>query len=150
MTVPSGFMTKPWGEEVAAAINHSPSPAYRATKLEEYWQWVDRAKANLSTAAVLWVKDAAEGDRGRGLLMHLERGRVASTETVEGSLGDQEAEFVLAGEMSSWRAMLEGYDVRKTVMYRRLTLDKGDVVLFFRSIYYWVELLVALSSVPVA
>ena len=41
-----------------------------------------------------------------------------------------------------------GYDVGKTVMYRKLMMDKGDVLTFFRAAYFWTEALGCIQRVP--
>jgi hypothetical protein len=59
-----------------------------------------------------------------------------------------DATYVLAGGLDVWQALLAGEDTGKIVMYRRLLLEKGDVVRFFRSIYFFVESVAAIGRVP--
>lgn len=147
--MPSRFMGEQWGKEVADAVDHFPSATYRATKLEDYWQWIDGAKPNINGGLALCVRDWPDPDRGGSLLIQLDRGRVLGAQVADRRRAYEESKLVLAGDMASWEDMLGGYDVGKTVMYRRLMLEKGEVLEFFTSIYYWIELLVALASVGV-
>ena len=47
------FMTPGWAAHVAARINEWPDAEYRATKLEDYWSWIDMAKAGALVKARL-------------------------------------------------------------------------------------------------
>lgn len=59
-----------------------------------------------------------------------------------------DATFPLAGTYADWLAMLDGYDVGKTLMYRRLMLEKGETLQFFMAAFFWTELLAAIQSIP--
>ena len=59
------------------------------------------------------------------------------------------AVFLLSGSYTDWQAMLDGYDVGKMVMYRKLMLEKGDTLQFFTAAFFWTELLAIIQSVPV-
>ena len=47
-----------------------------------------------------------------------------------------------------WREIMAGFDMGKAVMYRKLLLEKGEVLEFFKSIYYWTESLACIQRVP--
>ncbi|MEO3874645.1 hypothetical protein ABGB18_38140 [Nonomuraea sp. B12E4] len=55
---------------------------------------------------------------------------------------------MLTAGLATWRNLREGADPGQAVMYRRLRLERGDVLAFFRVIYFFVESLAALSHVP--
>jgi hypothetical protein len=59
-----------------------------------------------------------------------------------------EATYVLAADLSTWRALLGGADPGRIVMYRGLRLEAGDVVRFFRGIYFFVESVAVIGRVP--
>ena len=50
-----------------------------------------------------------------------------------------EATYVLAADYHDWKALFEGYDALRTVMYRKLLLEDGDLLEFFKAIYFFVE-----------
>ena len=52
-----------------------------------------------------------------------------------------EATYVLAADYHDWKALFEGYDALRTVMYRKLLLEEGDLLEFFKAIYFFVECL---------
>ena len=41
-----------------------------------------------------------------------------------------------------------GFDMGKAVMYRKLLLEKGEVLEFFKSIYFWTESLACVQRIP--
>jgi hypothetical protein len=47
-----------------------------------------------------------------------------------------------------WKALHEGYDAQRTVMYRKIVLEEGDLLEFFKAIYFFVESLAVICSVP--
>jgi len=49
-----------------------------------------------------------------------------------------------------WKALHEGYDAQRTVMYRKIVLEEGDLLEFFKTIYFFVESLTVIGSVPAA
>jgi hypothetical protein len=59
-----------------------------------------------------------------------------------------EATYVLAGTHTAWRELLEGHEAKKTVMYRRILLEEGDLLEFSETIYFFVECLAGIGRVP--
>ncbi len=49
-----------------------------------------------------------------------------------------------------WKALHEGYDAQRTVMYRKIVLEEGELLEFFKAIYFFVESLAVIGSVPAA
>ena len=47
-----------------------------------------------------------------------------------------------------WKALHEGYDPQRTVMYRKMLLEDGDLLEFFKGIYFFVECLAVIGTVP--
>ena len=49
-----------------------------------------------------------------------------------------------------WKALHEGYDAQRTVMYRKMLLEQGNLLEFFKGIYFFVESLAVIGTVPAA
>src|SRR5580704_15201273 len=58
------------------------------------------------------------------------------------------ATYTLAMDYRDWKALHEGYDAQRTVMYRKMLLTEGDLLEFFKSIYFFVECLAVIGGVP--
>ena len=151
MTV-SGFMTDAWAADCAAAINAWPPPEVKASKLQDFWDWIDMVRPAVTGRLVLSVRDlpAGAGADGDSLVIDLDAGVVKEASVAERSDVEGSAVFVLAGGYGEWIAMLDGYDVGKTVMYRKLMLEKGESLQFFMAAFFWTELLAAIQSVDAA
>ena len=60
------------------------------------------------------------------------------------------ATYVLGMDYRDWKALHEGYDAQRTVMYRKIVLEEGELLEFFKGIYFFVESLAVIGSVPAA
>jgi len=58
------------------------------------------------------------------------------------------ATYVLGMDYADWKALHEGYDAQRTVMYRKILLEDGDLLEFFKTIYFFVECLAVIATVP--
>jgi hypothetical protein len=146
----AAFMTAPWADACLDAINGWPPEERRASKLQDFWDWVAMVRPFVTGRLALAVRDLPPGPyEGDTLVLDLEEGRV-NTASI-GNVGelDPAPVFLLAGSLANWQAMLDGYDVGKMVMYRKLMLESGDTLQFFTAAFYWTELLAAIQSVPV-
>ncbi len=134
------FFSEAWAAEAKDAINNFPDDTYRETKLFMYWDWITAAKKTFNGSWAVGVRDL-----NRYVTFTFSDGVVTTAE-----LSDEppDASFVLAGDLATWRDVMDGYDAGKAVMYRRFRLDKGDVFRFFNRIYVFTESLVAMSKVP--
>jgi len=74
-------------------------------------------------------------------------GTVASTSII-GPDDPLEATFVLGMDYADWKALHEGYDAQRTVMYRKVLLEDGDLLEFFKAIYFFAECLAVIGTVP--
>lgn len=97
----------------------------------------------------LTVRDLPPGCDDDTLVLDFDAGSVADSTVVERAQADETATFVLAGSFDDWKLLLDGYDVGKAVMYRKLMLEKGDILRFFLAAFFWTELLAAIQAVPV-
>lgn len=142
----AAFMTPEWAQDCRAAINAWPGAEQRDGKLPEYWEWIETVQEDLTGRVALCVRDAPGGVPDT-LCLELDAGKVADATVGDRAGSEPDAAFLLAGSYADWQDMLAGYDVGKTVMYRRLMLEKGDTLEFFRTAFYWTELLAAIQSV---
>ena len=58
------------------------------------------------------------------------------------------ATYVLGMDYRDWKALHEGYDAQRTVMYRKIVLEEGDLLEFFKAVYFFVESLAVIGAVP--
>jgi hypothetical protein len=148
------FFTPEWAEDVRAAVDAGPGPDVRAGKLPAYWAWIDRARAAYSSSWALGVRDLPDLPGSAGpcapsyLRLGWKEGSCADVALI-GPDGPLEATYVLAADLATWRALLGGEDPGRIVMYRGLRLESGDVLRFFRGIYFFVESLAQIARVPV-
>jgi hypothetical protein len=140
------FFGDQWAQDVRAAVDRGPDAAAREGKLDLYWQWIDEARESYSSSWALGVRDLA----GRG--PHSLRLAWKDGSCVEASIvgpdDPLEATYGFAADLSTWRELLDGADPGRIVMYRQLRLVEGDVVRFFRSIYFFVESVAVIGRVP--
>ena len=59
-----------------------------------------------------------------------------------------QATYVLGMDYLDWKALHEGYDAQRTVMYRKILLEHGNLLEFFKAIYFFVESLAVIGTVP--
>lgn len=149
MAAPEMFLSPGWAEAVRQTLAAGPDAATREGKLEEYWAFCDRARAGFDGSWALGVLDLPPefGAAASYLLIGWHDGqpgdvRLVDAETAAG------ATYVLAGDFADWKAMAEGYDALRTVMYRKVRLLSGDLLEFFTTIYFFVECLELIGRVP--
>jgi hypothetical protein len=146
MTAPE-FFTPEWAADVRAALQAGPDDAARAGVLPEYWAFFDQTHAEYAASWALGVRDLPGSGAPSYLVVRWGGGTVADCRVV-GPDEPLEATYVLSGGYAAWRDLLSGYDAKKTVMYRRILLDEGDLLEFFTTIYFFVECLAQIGRVP--
>ncbi|WP_163509272.1 hypothetical protein [Fodinicola acaciae] len=139
------FFSPEWAELARDAVDRGPDDALRASKLETYWDWIDNVRTDYSDSWALGVRDL-DGEPAY-LWLVWEAGKCVRAE-VSQTLPD--ATYVLAGDLDVWQDLLSGEDTGRIVMYRRLLLEKGDVLRFFRGIYFFVESVAAIGRIAAA
>jgi SCP-2 sterol transfer family len=142
------FMTDAWAQELRATVNDWPGEERKASKLQDFWDWIDMISPFVSGRLALSVRDMPPGEDGDTLTLDFEAGTVTAAAIRERAAAQADAVFLLAGSYADWTEMLAGYDVGKMVMYRKLMLEKGDTLMFFTAAFFWTELLAAIQSVP--
>jgi hypothetical protein len=143
------FMTTAWAEECQRVINASPDGERKASKLQDFWDWINMIRPFVTGRLALNVRDLPRGGDGDTLVLDFEGGTVTAASVRERGETEADAVFLLAGDYADWRSMLDGYDVGKMIMYRKLMLEKGDTLMFFTAAFFWTELLAAIQSIPV-
>jgi hypothetical protein len=142
------FMTDAWAQELRATANDWPGEERKASKLQDFWDWIDMISPFVTGRLALSVRDMPPGADGDTLTLDFEAGTVTAAAIRERVAAQADAVFLLAGSYADWTEMLAGYDVGKMVMYRKLMLEKGDTLMFFTAAFFWTELLAAIQSVP--
>jgi hypothetical protein len=145
----SGFMTAPWAQECQAVFNAWPGEQRQASKLQDFWDWINMIRPFVTGRLALSVRDMPDGAAGDTLALDFDGGAVTAASVLSRAEAEPGATFLLCGSYADWRQMLAGYDVGKMVMYRKLMLEKGDTLQFFTAAFYWTELLAAIQSVAV-
>jgi len=136
------FFTGSWADAVRDALQAGPGPEIRATALPEYWDFFDLIRSGYTASWALGVRDLPRplGGAPSYLLVRWDAGKVAECR-VTGPDDPLEATYVLAGDYADWRALHDGYDARRAVMYRKILLEEGNLLTFFQTIYFFVECL---------
>jgi len=148
MTEP-GFFTPQWAEAVRDALVAGPSEQARAGKLSMYWDFFDRVQASCASSWALGCRDlpAAIGASPAYLYVQWGGGRVTDCH-IAGPEAHDEATYLLGMDYADWQALHGGYDAQRTVMYRKILLEQGDVLEFFKAIYFFTECLAVIAGVP--
>jgi hypothetical protein len=145
------FFSKEWADAVLDALVAGPSEQDRAGKLQMYWDFFEFIKTIYPASWALGCRDLPS-ELGPGpayLRIQWGGGTVTSCEIV-GPDDPLEATYVLAMDYADWRALHKGYDAQRTVMYRKILLEDGDLLEFFKTIYFFVECLAVIAKVPAA
>ena len=137
------FFSQEWADSVRDALEAGPSEQARAGKLQEYWDFIAYIRSvypaswalalpGLGVRPTCSSSGPAAGDR----LPDHRPGRAAR------------GIYVLGMDYADWKALHEGYDAQRTVMYRKMLLEEGELLEFFKAIYFFVEYLNVIGSVP--
>jgi len=145
----AGFMTQAWAQDCRSAFNAWPSEERKASKLQDFWDWINMIRPFVTGRLALSVRDMPPGADGDTLALDFDGGTITAATVLDRAGAEASAVFLLAGSYADWQAMLGGYDVGKMVMYRKLMLEKGDTLQFFTAAFFWTELLAIIQSVPV-
>jgi len=143
------FMTQAWAQECRDAFNAWPDEERKASKLQDFWDWINMIRPFVTGRMALNVRDMPPGADGDTLVLDFDTGTVTAASVLGRAGAEASAVFLLSGDYADWQAMLAGYDVGKMVMYRKLMLEKGDTLMFFTAAFFWTELLAIIQSVPV-
>jgi hypothetical protein len=143
------FFSKEWADAVLDALVAGPSEQDRAGKLQMYWDFFELIKSMYPASWALGCRDLpAELGQGPAYLVVQWGGGTVTRAEMVGPDDPLEATYVLAMDYADWLALHEGYDAQRTVMYRKILLEDGDLLEFFKTIYFFVECLAVIAKVP--
>ena len=143
------FFSAEWAQAVRTVINEGPDQATIERKLEGFWKWIERAKNNVNCTLGLAVRDLPGGGRD-AIVLELERGVCTDVTLTTRQEAERRSTYLLAGDYAAWQEVVGGFDLGRSIMYRKLLLEQGDLLLFFRTAYYWTETLACLQRIPTA
>jgi hypothetical protein len=148
MAEPS-FFSKEWADAVRDALVAGPSEQARSGKLQEYWDFFELIKGRYPASWALGCRDlpAELGGGPAYLLVQWGGGTVTGCHMI-GPDDPLEATYILGMDYADWLALHEGYDAQRTVMYRKVLLEDGSLLEFFKTIYFFVECLALIAAVP--
>ena len=148
MTEPE-FFSPQWAAAVRDALAAGPPEQARAGKLAIYWDFFDKVKASYASSWALGCRDLPAGNGASAAYLHVQWGGGTVTECrITGPADRQEATYVLGMDYADWRALHDGYDPQRTVMYRKILLEEGNILEFFKTIYFFTECLAVIGKVP--
>lgn len=143
------FFSRQWADDVRRVLDDGPGEEALAKKLPEYWDFYGLVRSAYPSSWALGARDVPVelGGDTRYLVVEWSDGRVVGCRILDDG-EPPDATYVLAADYHDWQALFEGYDALRTVMYRKLLLEDGDLLEFFKGIYFFVESLALMSSVP--
>ncbi len=143
------FFSPPWADAVRSALDAGPGEEALAGKLPEYWEFYHLVRAAYRSSWALGVRDfpAALGGGTRYLFVSWGDDAVVECRLLDES-EPVHATYVLAADFHDWKALHQEYDALRTVMYRKLLLEDGQLLEFFKAIYFFVECLALIAAVP--
>jgi hypothetical protein len=163
------FFSKEWADAVRDALTAGPSEQARAGKLQEYWDFFEFLKSVYPASWALGCRDLPGVGSTTYLFVQWAGGTVTDcriigpddpppTSSWHGGLPPPvppgpapfNATYVLGMDYRDWKALHEGYDAQRTVMYRKITLEQGHLLEFFKAVYFFVESLAVIGGVPAA
>jgi hypothetical protein len=143
------FFSAEWAGAVRAALAAGPSEQARAGKLQMYWDFFELIKGSYPASWALGCRNMP-GEFGEGpayLFIQWGGGGVTDCHII-GPDDPLEATYVLDMDYPDWKALHEGYDAQRTVMYRKILLENGNLLEFFKTIYFFAECLAIIGTVP--
>jgi len=142
MTSSPDFFSKEWADTVRDALTAGPDERLRAGKLQEYWDFFDLIKSMYPASWALGCRDL-----GTYLFIQWSGGEATDCRLI-GPDEPLQATYVLGMDYQDWKALHDGYDAQRTVMYRKMLLEEGDLLEFFKGIYFFVESLAVIGTIP--
>jgi hypothetical protein len=143
------FFSKDWAAAVRDALDAGPTEPVRAGKLQMYWDFFEKIRAGHGASWALGCRDLPAQLGGSPAYLFVQWGGGTVTDCrIIGPDDPLEATYVLGMDYRDWKALHDGYDAQRTVMYRKILLEAGDLLVFFRAIYFFVECLAVIGAVP--
>jgi hypothetical protein len=146
MTSPD-FFSKEWADTARDALTAGPDERLRAGKLQEYWDFFNLIKSMYPASWALGCRDLPSVNGGAYLFVQWGGGAVTDCRLI-GPDEPLQATYVLGMDYQDWKALHDGYDAQRTVMYRKMLLEDGELLEFFKGIYFFVESLAVIGTIP--
>ena len=143
-----GFFSPQWAAAVRDALAAGPSEQERDGKLPMYWDFFDKVKAGYASSWALGCRDLPAGTDAGPAFLHVQWGGGTVTDCYIAGPAERQATYVLAMDYADWQALHGGYDPQRTVMYRKILVEDGNVLEFFKGIYFFTECLGVIGKVP--
>ena len=148
MTSPE-FFSPEWAAAAGDALTAGPDAQARSVKLPEYWEFFDSLKSENQASWALGCRELPPELGGGPAYLFVQWGNGTVTDCrIIGPDEPLVATYVLAMDYADWKALHDGYDAQRTVMYRKILLEDGSLLEFFKSIYFFVECLAVIGAVP--
>jgi hypothetical protein len=143
------FFSREWALAVGQALSTGPTEEARVGKLQMYWDFFEDVKAKYPASWALGCRDlpAELGKSPAYLYVHWDGGTVTDCQIIGPDEG-LDATYVLDMDYRDWKALHERYDAQRTVMYRKILLEDGNLLEFFKTIYFFAECLAVIGVVP--
>lgn len=142
------FFSPEWADAVHAALVAGPAEDAKEGKLQEYWDFYDLIKSMYPASWALGCRSLpAELGKGPAYLFVQWAGGTVTECRIIGPDDPLDATYVLGMDYADWKALHEGYDAQRTVMYRKVLLEDGNLLEFFKTIYFFVESLAVIGRV---
>ncbi len=143
------FFSDEWAIAVEQALAAGPSDQARAGKLQEYWDFFELIKGLYPASWALGCRDLPKelGDAPAYLFVKWGGGMVTDCRIL-GPDDPLDATYVLGMDYADWKGLHDGYDAQRTVMYRKILLEDGNLLEFFKTIYFFAECLAVVGAVP--
>jgi hypothetical protein len=139
------FFSPEWAAAVGDALAAGPSEQDRAGKLQMYWDFFEKVKGGYASSWALGCRGLPAGPAS----LFVQWGGGTVTDCRVTGPGDQpEATYVLGMDYADWQALHDGYDPQRTVMYRKILVEEGNILEFFKGIYFFTECLGVIGRVP--
>src|SRR3984893_15383300 len=138
------FFSKQWADAGRDALTAGPDQQARAVKRQEDFDFL---KSVYPASWALGCRDLPGLGSTACLFVQWSGGTVTDCRII-GLDEPLQATYVLAMDYRDWKALHDGYDAQRTVMYRKIILEQGDLLEFFKAIYFFVESLAGIGGVP--
>lgn len=145
----SRAFSEQWAADVQARLSQGFTEKDREGRLPDYWTWIDTASSTFSGVLALGAVPVKGDvlDVGEFVAIQISEGVVQEVRVITPDEA-RASDYLLVGTYEGWEKFLGGYDAARTVMYRHLQLDHGNLLSFFNRVYYWIQFLSLLHQVP--
>ena len=143
------FFSPEWAVAIRDALIAGPSVEAKEGKLQEYWDFFELIKSLYPASWAIGCRNLPD-ELGKGpayLFVQWAGGTVTECKII-GPDDPLDATYVLKMDYADWKALHDGYDAQRTVMYRKVLLEDGNLLEFFKTIYFFVESLAVIGAVP--